>query len=75
LEEKGNSLCRRTLFVTGDAQSTDKQEFLQKHNLACLTKPFRIDDLLQAVRKLLRNGGTEAEGQTAAGVDSAGENG
>ena len=32
LQESGNPLCERILFITGDAQAADKQEFLRKNH-------------------------------------------
>jgi signal transduction histidine kinase/BarA-like signal transduction histidine kinase len=47
------SLARRVIFVTGDAAATDAERFLAETGCRSLTKPFRIGDLLRAVRDTL----------------------
>ena len=43
-------LARRVIFVTGDVAGTDAETFLQESGCRWLAKPFRLGDLLRAVR-------------------------
>jgi PAS domain S-box-containing protein len=43
-------LARRVIFVTGDVAGTDAEEFLEESGCRWLEKPFRLGDLLRAVR-------------------------
>ena len=43
-------LARRVIFVTGDVAGTDAERFLQESGCRWLAKPFRLGDLLRAVR-------------------------
>jgi signal transduction histidine kinase/BarA-like signal transduction histidine kinase len=47
------SLARRVIFVTGDVAATDAERFLAESGCRWLVKPFRIGDLLRAVRETL----------------------
>src|SRR5271165_5719890 len=47
LEQREHPLRERALFVTGDAQGAEKREFLRRHELTCLSKPFRMRELLR----------------------------
>jgi two-component system cell cycle sensor histidine kinase/response regulator CckA len=47
------SLARRVIFVTGDVAATDAERFLADSGCRWLVKPFRIGDLLRAVRDTL----------------------
>jgi PAS domain S-box-containing protein len=47
------SLARRVIFVTGDVAATDSERFLAESGCRWLVKPFRIGDLLRAVRDTL----------------------
>ena len=47
------SLARRVIFVTGDVSATDAERFLAESGCRWLVKPFRIGDLLRAVRDTL----------------------
>jgi signal transduction histidine kinase len=47
------SLARRVIFVTGDVGATDAERFLAESGCRWLVKPFRIGDLLRAVRETL----------------------
>jgi CheY-like chemotaxis protein len=46
-EEKG--LSKRFLFVTGDVLGAKTHEFLAKHQLPYVAKPFRVEELLEKV--------------------------
>jgi CheY-like chemotaxis protein len=47
------SLARRVIFVTGDVAGTDAERFLEESGCRWLAKPFRLADLLRAVRETL----------------------
>jgi len=47
------SLARRVIFVTGDVAATEADRFLAESGCRWLVKPFRIGDLLRAVRDTL----------------------
>jgi CheY-like chemotaxis protein len=44
------ALARRVIFVTGDVAGTDAERFLADSGCRWLAKPFRLGDLLRAVR-------------------------
>jgi PAS domain S-box-containing protein len=44
-------LAKRVIFVTGDVAGTDAEKFLQESGCRWLAKPFRLGDLLRAVRE------------------------
>jgi hypothetical protein len=46
-------LARRVVFVTGDIAGTDAEGFLEDSGCRWLAKPFRLGDLLRAVREVL----------------------
>jgi len=43
-------LSTRVIFVTGDVAGTDAERFLEESGCRWLAKPFRLGDLLRAVR-------------------------
>jgi CheY-like chemotaxis protein len=43
-------LAKRVVFVTGDVAGTDAEQFLKESGCRWLAKPFRLADLLKAVR-------------------------
>jgi signal transduction histidine kinase/BarA-like signal transduction histidine kinase len=43
-------LSKRVIFVTGDVAGTDAETFLKQSGCRWLAKPFRLGDLLRAVR-------------------------
>ena len=47
------ALARRVIFVTGDVAGTDAERFLEDSGCRWLAKPFRLGDLLRAVRDTL----------------------
>jgi len=47
------ALARRVIFVTGDVAGTDAERFLEDSGCRWLAKPFRLGDLLRAVREAL----------------------
>ena len=53
LEAAAPGLAKRVIFVTGDVAGTDADEFLEESGCRWLAKPFRLGDLLRAVRDTL----------------------
>jgi two-component system cell cycle sensor histidine kinase/response regulator CckA len=51
LAESVPALAKRVIFVTGDVVGTDAEEFLGDTGCRWLAKPFRLGDLLRAVRE------------------------
>ncbi len=49
----GSPLARRVIFVTGDVAGTEAERFLEESGCRWLAKPFRLGDLLRAVRDTL----------------------
>jgi CheY-like chemotaxis protein len=47
------ALARRVIFVTGEVAGTDAERFLDDSGCRWLAKPFRLADLLRAVRETL----------------------
>lgn len=47
------ALARRIIFVTGAVAGTDAERFLEESGCRWLAKPFRLVDLLRAVRETL----------------------
>ena len=47
------ALARRVIFVTGDVVGTDAERLLEDTGCRWLAKPFRLGDLLRAVRETL----------------------
>jgi CheY-like chemotaxis protein len=59
-----NPLQERFLFVTGDVIAQQTQEFLERHRLPHVAKPFRVEELTEKVFSLL-------DGQLARGGRAA----
>lgn len=53
LVESRNPLREHILFVTGDVVAQRTQEFLERHHLPHVAKPFRVEELSLAVRRML----------------------
>ena len=53
LEAAAPGLAKRVIFVTGDVAGTDAEMFLEESGCRWLAKPFRLGDLLRAVRDTL----------------------
>jgi PAS domain S-box-containing protein len=51
LKELKPNLDRRVIFVTGDVAGTDAEQFLTESGCRWLAKPFRLGDLLKAVKE------------------------
>ncbi|HXR33475.1 MAG TPA: ATP-binding protein [Verrucomicrobiae bacterium] len=54
LVQRQNPLSEQVLFVTGDIVAPRTQEFLDRHHLAHLAKPFRMEELSGAVHGMFR---------------------
>jgi DNA-binding NtrC family response regulator len=48
-------LARRIIFTTGDAANSDTLGFIREVGNEFLLKPFKIDDLEQAIARAARN--------------------
>jgi two-component system NtrC family sensor kinase len=53
LKEKDGALARRIVFVTGDTVSTDTRAFLEETGNRWLSKPFNIQQIIDAVDDVL----------------------
>jgi len=53
LERSGNPLRDRFLFVTGDVIAAQTREFLERHRLPHVAKPFRVEELTDKVHGVL----------------------
>jgi two-component system NtrC family sensor kinase len=49
LQESGNPLARRLIFITGDTVAPETRRFLQSVENAVLSKPFRLRDVRETV--------------------------
>lgn len=45
--------CRRIIFVTGDVVNEPMRKFLEEEKRPCLTKPFALADLRNAIKSVL----------------------
>jgi DNA-binding NtrC family response regulator len=55
LEHAGNPLHERFLFVTGDIVAAPTQEFLRRNDLPHVAKPFRVEELMEKVHRVLES--------------------
>ena len=53
LLQRQNPLCEHVLFVTGDMVAPRTLEFLERHHLTHVAKPFRMEELSGAVHRML----------------------
>ena len=53
LSDASPDLARHVIFVTGDVAGTEVEKFLEESGCRWLAKPFRLGDLLRAVRDVL----------------------
>src|SRR6185312_11916633 len=56
LREESPETCRRMVFVTGDIIGDPLRAFLEAEKRQCLTKPFSLGELRQAVKELIVKG-------------------
>ncbi len=59
LKKQGHPLHQRVLFVTGDVLGPRSQEFLEENHVPHVAKPFRVEELLEAVKAQLGFAGVE----------------
>ena len=48
-----NPLRKKFLFVTGDVIASHTHEFLERHQVSHVAKPFRVEELSEKVRRVL----------------------
>ena len=65
LARSGSPLRDRVIFVTGDPLSAPTLEFFENYHLPYVPKPFRVEELLQAVRSALKERAANAKHATA----------
>ena len=53
LVSTGNPLRKKFLFVTGDVVGAHTHEFLERHQLPHVAKPFRVEELTEKVKRVL----------------------
>jgi FixJ family two-component response regulator len=53
LEEAGNPLARRVIFITGDTVAPETRKFLEGVRNTVLSKPFRLRDVRESVAAAL----------------------
>jgi hypothetical protein len=46
-------LSSRMLFITGDIVNEETTKILQKTGIPCIEKPFRVQELISAINKVL----------------------
>ena len=56
LVKSGNLLSERFLFVTGDVVSLNTQDFMARHRMPHVAKPFRMKELKERVREFTERG-------------------
>ena len=54
LVRMNSPLREHAVFVSGDTVSASTLEFLERNHLACVAKPFHVDELTEAIRSALR---------------------
>ncbi len=55
LEAHRPDLVRRMLFITGDIVNEETTEILRRTGVPCIEKPFRVQELLAAVKQVMGN--------------------
>jgi CheY-like chemotaxis protein len=53
LRENQPELTSRMLFITGDIVNEETRRILQTTGVPCIEKPFRVNELINALRKVL----------------------
>jgi CheY-like chemotaxis protein len=53
LRQNRPELLSRMLFITGDIVSEETRRILQTTGVPCIEKPFRVNELINALRKVL----------------------
>lgn len=53
LRQNRPELARKLLFITGDIVNEETVRILEQTGVPCIEKPFRVQELMAAVRKVL----------------------
>ncbi|MEK7446345.1 MAG: hypothetical protein A2X51_15100 [Candidatus Rokubacteria bacterium GWC2_70_24] len=56
LERRHPDLVRRVIFLTGDTLAPGTAEFLGRTGAPVLTKPFRVEEVIRVVQRVLQMG-------------------
>ncbi len=75
LVRTGNPLRDHFLFVTGDIVAAQTREFLERHRLPHVAKPFRVEELTGKVFRVLGNKQPQKPAPAGAGKKNAARNG
>ncbi|HYL82923.1 MAG TPA: ATP-binding protein [Candidatus Angelobacter sp.] len=75
LERTENPLRERFLFVTGDVIGAQTREFLERHRLPHVAKPFRVEELTEKVHDVLHARARPEPSEAGAGKKNAARNG
>ena len=75
LARSGNPLCDHFLFVTGDIVAAQTREFLERHHLPHVAKPFRVEELTEKVFSVLGNKMPQRPSPAGTGRKNAARNG
>lgn len=54
IRERHPELIERMIFITGDVLNTETKTFLENISNPCLTKPFSLKELREAVKNLIK---------------------
>jgi CheY-like chemotaxis protein len=52
LRDRKPEACRRFIFISGDVVNEAMRGFLEQENRTCLSKPFTLGDVREAIRSL-----------------------
>jgi len=55
LKENRPELVKRMLFITGDIVNEETLDTLQRTGVPCIEKPFRVQELVNAVKQVLED--------------------
>jgi DNA-binding response OmpR family regulator len=66
LSQSKHGLQEKFLFVTGDVLGAKTHEFLEKHKLPHVAKPFQVEELLEKVHHVLRTAPSSGMSRAAA---------
>jgi CheY-like chemotaxis protein len=53
LRDNKPEMISRMLFITGDIVNDETRRILQTTGVPCIEKPFRVNELINAIRKVL----------------------
>jgi two-component system NtrC family sensor kinase len=72
LAQTENPLRNRIIFVTGDTLTQHTLEFLEQNRLPYVAKPFHVEELKMAVRRILQGARVRAKAAASEGSQPAG---